>query len=181
MPTVFTHALVGLGVAEVLAPRPMPAGYYGVAALLSAAPDADVLAFYLGVPYGSRFGHRGLSHSLLCAAAAGALAATLTASWLGASWWFLAAVFAAITAVHGLLDGITNGGMGVAYFAPFDNTRYFLPWRPVQVSPIGRGFFSAWGLRALLSEVVWLWLPTGLLVVLSLLGRLAAGHGPLGE
>jgi inner membrane protein len=181
MPTVFTHALVGLGVAEVLAPRPMPAAYYGLAALLSAAPDADVLTFHFGIPYGSRFGHRGFSHSLLCAVVTGALAATLTASWLGASWWFLAAVFMICIAVHGLLDGLTNGGMGVAYFAPFDDKRYFFPWRPVQVSPLGRGFFSAWGLRAVLSEVVWVWLPTGVLVVLSLLGRLAAGRGPLGE
>jgi inner membrane protein len=181
MPTVFTHALVGLGVAEVLAPRPMPAAYFGLSALLSAAPDVDVLAFRFGIPYSSRFGHRGFSHSLLCAALAGALAATLSASWLGVSWWFLASVFMVSTAVHGLLDGITNGGMGVAYFAPFDNTRYFFPWRPVQVSPLGRGFFSAWGLRAVLSEVVWVWLPTGLLVVLTLLGRMAGGHGPLGE
>jgi len=31
---------------------------------------------------------------------------------------------------------MTDGGMGVAFFSPFDTTRYFLPWRPILVSPI---------------------------------------------
>jgi len=26
---------------------------------------------------------------------------------------------------------MTNGGLGVAYFSPFDNRRYFLPWPPI--------------------------------------------------
>jgi hypothetical protein len=34
------------------------------------------------------------------------------------------------TASHGVLDATTNGGLGVAFFSPFDNRRYFLPWRP---------------------------------------------------
>jgi len=45
------------------------------------------------------------------------------------------------TASHGLLDALTDGGLGVAFFAPFDNHRYFLPWRPIHVSPIGAGRF----------------------------------------
>jgi inner membrane protein len=45
-------------------------------------------------------------------------------------------------------------------FAPFDNTRYFLPWRPIVVSPIGVGaFFSRWGLEVLASESVWVGIP----------------------
>jgi hypothetical protein len=31
------------------------------------------------------------------------------------------------TAGHGLLDAMTNGGLGLAFFSPFDNHRYFLP------------------------------------------------------
>jgi inner membrane protein len=53
----------------------------------------------------------------------------------------------------------------VAFFAPFDNTRYFLPWTPVEVSPIGLvEFFTPYGLEVLLSEFVWIWIPAGLLV-----------------
>jgi len=39
---------------------------------------------------------------------------------------------------------MTKGGLGVAFFSPFDNSRYFLPWRPIRVSPIAiHRFFSA--------------------------------------
>jgi len=45
------------------------------------------------------------------------------------------------TASHGLLDAMTDGGLGVAFFVPFDKHRYFLPWTPIRVSPIGVGRF----------------------------------------
>lgn len=72
-----------------------------------------------------------------------------------------------MTATHGLLDAMTNGGLGIAFFFPFDNTRYFFDWRPIQVSPIGiRNFFSEWGLRVIISEAVYIGLPgLGLLMV----------------
>ena len=63
-----------------------------------------------------------------------------------------------------MLDALTDGGLGVAFFAPFSARRYFLPWRPVAVSPIGMGFFSERGLEVLGSEVVWVWLPSVALV-----------------
>jgi inner membrane protein len=71
-----------------------------------------------------------------------------------------------VTASHGALDALTNGGLGVAFFAPFSNARYFFPWRPVEVSPIGVApFFSEWGVRVLESELVWLWLPAAALML----------------
>ena len=33
------------------------------------------------------------------------------------------------TASHGVLDALTDGGLGVAFFSPFDQTRYFFPFR----------------------------------------------------
>jgi inner membrane protein len=69
-------------------------------------------------------------------------------------------------ASHGILDTFTNGGSGVALFAPFDLTRYVAPWRPLIVSPIAFAFFSQWGARVLLSELGWIWLPATLLVLL---------------
>jgi hypothetical protein len=43
---------------------------------------------------------------------------------------------------------MTDGGLGAAFFAPFDNKRYFLPWRPIQVSPISvHRFFTPRGFR----------------------------------
>jgi inner membrane protein len=172
MPTTLTHALVGLGLAEVFAAQPMPWSFYGLSAALSLAPDLDVVAFRFGIPYGSRFGHRGFSHSLCCAALLSLLVAALGHAYFGVAWQPLALFAWSVVVIHSLLDAMTNGGMGIAFFAPLDNTRYFLPWRPVQVSPIGLGVFSRWGLRALLSEVVWIWFPLAALLAVVLLVRM---------
>ena len=70
------------------------------------------------------------------------------------------------TASHGLLDAMTDGGLGVTCFAPFDNRRYFLPWTPIRVSPIGiERFFTARGLAVIQTELLWIWLPAGLLAI----------------
>ena len=56
---------------------------------------------------------------------------------------------------------MTNGGLGVAFFYPRTNTRYFFPFHPIKVSPIGVGrFFSARGWSIIRSEALWLWLPS---------------------
>jgi len=79
-------------------------------------------------------------------------------------WWSYVLYFFVVTASHGILDAMTDGGRGIAFFAPFDTTRYFFPWRPVRVSPISiRAFFSARGLQILSSELLFIWLPTTLL------------------
>ncbi len=167
MPSLPTHALVGLGLAEVFETatgRPPQPLCWGLAAGLAMLPDLDVLAFPLGILYGQRFGHRGFFHSLTFALLAGLLVALLTSGPLGTPWWVLGGFFFVVTASHGLLDACTNGGLGIALLAPFDATRYFFPWQPIQVSPLGRAFFSAWGLRVLVSEVVWVWAPLAVLV-----------------
>ena len=68
---------------------------------------------------------------------------------------------------------MTNGGLGVAFFAPFDTTRYFFPVRPVLVSPIGVSeFFNAYGVQVLVSEAVWIWLPScAALIVFRIIQR----------
>ncbi|HEV3469810.1 MAG TPA: metal-dependent hydrolase [Pyrinomonadaceae bacterium] len=141
----------------------MPARFWVLAAACAVLPDADVAAFFFGVPYGATFGHRGFTHSLAFALVVGCAVVVL---------FFrgerrrgpLAAFFALATASHGLLDALTNGGLGVAFFSPFSNRRYFFPFRPVQVSPIGvESFFSQWGLAVIKSELVWVWLPCALL------------------
>jgi inner membrane protein len=63
---------------------------------------------------------------------------------------------------------MTNGGLGVAFLAPVNNTRYFFPWTPIRVSPIGiTRFFSDRGLSVLRSEFVWIWLPTIALITVA--------------
>jgi len=64
------------------------------------------------------------------------------------------------TISHAVLDAMTTGGLGVGFFIPFENTRYFFGCRPIQVSPIGISkFFSEWGIRVILSELIWVGVP----------------------
>jgi inner membrane protein len=175
MPTAFTHAVVGLGLSEILmgpSPRPLLSG---LSMALAAAPDLDILAFPLGIPYGSFFGHRGFFHSLFCAAVIGLAVALLSGEVLAMPWWLLWGYFFLVTASHGILDGFTNGGMGIAFFSPFDTERYFFRCQPIQVSPIGFAFFSKWGLRVLLSELLWVCLPLACLVGAVWVYRWASG------
>ncbi len=129
--------------------------------LLPILPDADGL-LTPWIPYGHPFGHRGFTHSLFFATIFGILTAALAVrrGWAhGASFLKLAIFFASITASHGLFDAMTNGGLGVAFFAPFDNTRYFLPWRPILVSPMSAaGLMTTRGLRIIRCELALFWL-----------------------
>jgi inner membrane protein len=178
MPTALTHVAAGAGLGALLAPPAAPAGYYILCAALALLPDADVVTFRLGIPYASWCGHRGFSHSFALAFLAACAAGGLAADWLGLSWLALLGPFFAVIATHSLLDALTNGGCGVALFAPFDSRRYFFPWRPIQVSPIGWGVFSRWGWRALRSELVWVWLPLGAAVCLTLVARTHSNSHP---
>ncbi len=120
---------------------------------LSLMPDADVIGFSFGVKYGDAWGHRGATHSFAFALAVGAfvglLARRFSASPLRA--WAIAST---VLVSHGLLDTMTDGGLGCALFWPFDLTRYFAPWRPIPVAPIGLGFFTPSGLIVSLTELV---------------------------
>jgi inner membrane protein len=120
-------------------------------------PDLDVIGFRLGVHYGDFWGHRGFTHSLLFAALLATVVMRLMAwndvTGMGRStlWTFL---FLA-TASHGFLDAMTDGGLGVAFFSPVDNSRYFLPFTPIRVSPIGISrFFSPRGFVVIKSELL---------------------------
>ena len=159
MPTVMSHAVAALAISAPFG-RALSWRARVLGVIAAMAPDADVIGFRFGIRYGDMLGHRGLSHSLLFAAAlALLLMLRLLITERDANrrrvWLFL---FLA-TASHGVLDGFTDGGLGVAFFAPFDNTRYFFPVTPIAVSPIGAGFFSMRGLHVLLNEILWIWIP----------------------
>jgi inner membrane protein len=142
-------------------------------ALCSVVPDVDVLGFPLGIHYGDFWGHRGLTHSLLFAALLAASVSIQAFRRLpGARPLWIWSYLFLTTASHGLLDAMTDGGLGVAFFSPFNNERYFLPWRPIRVSPIGVGrFFTERGWTVLQSELLWIWVPSALLAALVWLLR----------
>lgn len=158
MTTLITHPLPLLAVGLALGARVIPPRLLLVGLFCTLLPDADVLAFKLGIAYADAFGHRGFSHSLLFAASSGLLAAC-ACRLLGCGPLKAGAWIALASASHSLLDAVTDGGLGVAWLWPWSEQRFFLPWRPIEVSPFVRGFFSARGLAVLASEARWVWLP----------------------
>ena len=146
-------------------PRPHPKKFIFWMCLLPFLPDLDSFGLFLGVPYGSFWGHRGFTHSILFGFFLAFLAIGVSKQLRTIPYFFCLAA-AAIS--HGVLDGLTDGGLGVAYFAPFDNTRYFFPWRPILVSPMGPYFLSHQGILVLLDEALKIALPCAILIFINL-------------
>jgi inner membrane protein len=121
--------------------------------LLSLLPDIDVVGFLFGVEYGDPWGHRGATHSLTLAVAAG-LAIGLAAGRFGRPPLRTGIVASVVLASHALLDTLTDGGLGCALLWPFDLTRYFAPWRPIPVAPIGLDFLSVYGGMVFIAELL---------------------------
>jgi inner membrane protein len=151
------HIAVGLTAAR-LQPTTAPSGRRWLLAAaawsaLSMLPDADVVGFGFGVRYEDEWGHRGATHSFVFSVIVGTLIG------LAASRFKLPALRTGITASlvlvsHALLDTMTTGGLGCALFWPFDPTRYFAPWRPIPVAPIGLSFISPYGMMVASIELL---------------------------
>ncbi len=156
MPSV-GHLAVGLAAARVTRPASSAWTWAALLVVLSFLPDADVIAFRLGIPYGAPFGHRGAFHSLAFAAIAGlALAGAAKAMRMPAI--VVGVSGALVIATHGLLDTLTDGGKGIALLWPFTNERFFALWRPIPVAPIGSRILSPAGLALMAWEAL-LFLP----------------------
>lgn len=163
MASAFGHAAIALAVGKGL-PKPLSSWSILITGIIcTIIPDIDVLAFRLGIPYEDFWGHRGFTHSLLFACMLGLFAAICFLykfnGWK--NFLLLTFFFSTCCASHILLDAMTNGGLGVAAFSPWDNARYFLPWRPIAVSPIGAArFFTDRGFAVLKSEALYVGIPS---------------------
>lgn len=155
---MFTHPAVPIALGVGLGRQAISTRLLLLGCLVSIAPDFDVISFWLGIPYSDPFGHRGFTHSITFALGI-ALLSALAARQLQTSARSVAAFVFVSMASHGLLDTLTNGGLGIALLWPFSNERFFAPVQVVAVSPIGPHFFSSRGLTVLASEFVWVWLP----------------------
>jgi inner membrane protein len=164
MASIFGHVLAASAMGSTFFKAQTNRKTLLLAGFCAFAPDLDVLGFEWGVSYGSIWGHRGFTHSLLFCGLMGVVLA----------WLFFRkhpqvgriAVWCACSAVsHPLLDMLTDGGRGCALFWPWSDARLFFPIRPILVSPLGASnFFSAWGLEVLASEAYWIGMPALLLV-----------------
>ncbi|GAA0468103.1 metal-dependent hydrolase [Parasphingorhabdus litoris] len=166
MPTIMSHAAIPIAGALLLGRSRLSVPVIVTGIAFSMLPDADVIGFGLGIDYADSWGHRGASHSLLFAAIAALLATAL----IRPDRYLLVGLFLfASMASHGLLDTLTNGGLGTALFWPWDEARHFAPFTPVAVSPIGiSDFLSTRGMKVLQSEAIWIWIPLAVLVAMIL-------------
>jgi inner membrane protein len=151
------HVAVGMAMARAYLPPGTPTGKLAkkmaLFGAISMAPDLDVVAFALGIPYGHPWGHRGATHSIAFSLVCGAVLWLL----LKRSALPRARTTLFVTALmisHGLLDSLTDGGLGAELLWPFTTVRYFAPWNPIPVAPIGLYMFSPRGLKVVLTEVV---------------------------
>jgi inner membrane protein len=167
MPTVLTHPVVALALAPLFRVR-LGARLLVAGALCTVLPDADTIVRHLGGHVEGALAHRGVTHSLLFAAGAAALVATLArGAWRHVPPRVAFVFLFACMASHGLLDMLTDGGPGIAWAWPFSDARAFAPWRPIEVSPLdAQRFFGPRGLAVLKNEVLWLWLP-GLAIAIA--------------
>lgn len=165
MATPLSHLAVPLALALALGGDIVPPGLMALAMVCAVLPDIDALGLWLGIPYEHPFGHRGFTHSLPFAVALTGAGSLLAPAWVSDSltvFW----VLLLSTTSHGLIDAVTNGGLGIAFFSPFSHQRYFLPWRVIKVTPLHpAALFSRHGYEVLRSEIRWVWLPCLVLAV----------------
>lgn len=174
MPTILTHVAVPVCATIAFGTQRIPASALLVGMFAAIVPDFDGLAFKLGIAYGTMTGHRGFTHTLAFALLLGLLGWWLAPRWrmyrtLGWAW------VALCTLSHPLLDMLTNGGIGIALFWPFDGTRYFSSWRPIEVSPVAlKRFVSPRGAQVLLNEMLTVWAPLLVMAILAMSIRRAS-------
>ncbi len=171
MASAFSHAIASFALGKIYSGNKQPLKFWLLAAFCAVVPDADALGFKFGIGYETFFGHRGFTHSIFFSLLL-AFAVVLffyPAENPGSKKFFtLLFFFFCCTLSHPVLDAMTDGGLGVAFFSPFSNERYFFSFRPIKVSPLSvEQFFGEWGWRVIKSEVVWVWLPSFAIILLA--------------
>lgn len=165
MASILTHPVIPLTCGLILGTRIVSIRLVLLGMACAILPDLDVITFKLGIDYQSALGHRGVSHSLLFAMLVASCASFFYQGLQTTrvkAWCFIALA----TASHGMLDALTTGGLGVEFFWPLSEERFFFPWQFIKVSPIGvNRFLTARGLQVLQSELLTVWLPCGLLLL----------------
>jgi inner membrane protein len=163
MPTFVGHSLVALSVCAPLQRTPLGKamsfpGWLALLVIVSLLPDLDVLMLRW-FPYSHPLSHRGLGHSLFFALVA-AFCITIFCYLAGIIRgklltlilvWLLVAM---VMGSHGLLDALTDGGLGIGLLSPWNLQRYFFPIRPIPVALLSPStMFSSYMLHVYTVEV----------------------------
>lgn len=145
MASAVSHFVIGATLALPLTGVPSirkavrPVGLMFAAGVLAVAPDIDT-AFYGIIPYAHFLGHRGFVHSpffsFLIAVVLSSLLYAVIRNLGFRAFLGITAAFTLALASHGILDAMTDAGLGVMLLYPFSEERIFLPWRPFYAPPI---------------------------------------------
>ena len=170
MPTFITHSVIAGSSAYGFSSGKESLKFWILSIACSTLPDADVIGYrWLYIPSYHFLGHRGFFHSPFFAALLSILIVCTFYRKDGIfsnQWWKYVLYFFILTASHGLLDALTNGGNGIALLSPISNSRYFFPWTPIEVSPFSiKALLSPRGVTVLMSELLWIWVPCFLIVI----------------
>ena len=179
MPTIITHSVIAASSAYGFSHGKQTAKLVLLSITCSILPDADVVGYHwLYIPSYSFFGHRGFFHSPFFAALLSIVIVCIfyrKEVAFSKQWWKYVLYFFVIGSSHGLLDAMTNGGNGIALLSPITNNRYFFPWTPIEVSPLSmKSFLSQRGISVLISELIWIWVPLFVIVILLRMKRVAS-------
>ncbi len=159
MTTLVTHPLLPYTIGKLAG---MPGRVIACGAVLSLLPDADVIVEALIPNLPHALAHRGATHSIAFAVLMALVAMRFAApqeARFSRPWWGILLYLVLCGVSHGLLDALTHFGDGVAFFWPVVDVRYLFMFQPMQASPFLNDFFSIWGLRVLMAEAQWIWLP----------------------
>jgi inner membrane protein len=146
MPSSIGHAAVAVLLAPVLVAQDRRPAVLWSAAVAAAVVDIDAIGRLFGAGDVAWLGgHRGLTHSFAVAVLLGAVIGIVLARRSSAEFPVRVAAFMILViASHGVLDGFTAYGEGVALFAPFSQVRWKSSWQPLD---------DLW------PEMIALWLP----------------------
>ena len=162
MASAFAHIISGYALGDTIGSENKKLLWLGAA--LACLPDIDVIGWFNGIGYESVYGHRGFTHSLAFGIVVGGLFSLLFKQQRLKAWLILSLCLVS----HGVLDAMTTGGRGIAFWWPFSDSRHFLPFRVIKVSPIGiRSFFSEWGWKVIKSEFFYVGIPSVLLLTFN--------------
>ncbi len=145
MASVISHFVIGATIALPFTATPVirntvrPIWVILAAGFVAAIPDLDTFLFSV-IPYAHFLGHRGFFHSPFFAILfAGFLSGVYYAVCYKVECRTLLLFFTLSTvamASHGILDAMTDAGLGVMLLYPLSEERFFLPWRPFYAPPI---------------------------------------------
>lgn len=174
MASPFAHMAAGLAAAAIFRPPGVTRRFWITVALCGLLPDGDFFFMPLWPDMQSVLGHRDFSHAILFAILAGWLVAwALSRSPEWRPWrprlWLC---FALAIMSHGIVDGMTTYGPGIAYLSPFTHQRWFLPFQPLgAIGARGTRTVLEYAASYALNEALWVGVPSLVLLAASAYAR----------